>query len=138
MNCTFTLVHILKFLKLLKDFRILLNTPYMFIDYVINTLSLKHLIQVQKGYFLDLSLRTKVDTLFAVWHFWWKIYISRPKLTYNYKNLTPDDAREEDSTILRNIRIIFDHHILVCVSKFNNIWYILDYCWSSILIFKKD
>ena len=69
MNCTFTLVHILKFLKRLKDFRILLNTPYMFIDYVINTLSLKHLIQVQKGYFVDLSLRTKVDTLFAVWHF---------------------------------------------------------------------
>ena len=138
MNCTFTLVHILKFLKLLKDFRILLNTPYMFIDYVINTLSLKHLIQVQKGYFMDLSLCTISDTLFAVWHFLWKIDISRPKLTYNYKNLTPDDAREEDSTILRNIRIIFDHHILVCVSKFNNIWYLLNYCWPSILIFKKD
>ena len=59
-------MHILKFLKLLKDFRILLNTPYMFIDYVINTLSLKHLIQVQKGYFVDLSFRTKEDT---VWHF---------------------------------------------------------------------
>ena len=62
MNYTFTLVHIFKFLKLLKGFCILLNTPYMFIDYVINTLSLKHLIQVQKGYFVDLSLRTKVDT----------------------------------------------------------------------------
>ena len=131
-------MHIFKFLKLLNGFRILLNTPYMFIDNVINTLSLKHLIQVQKGYFVDLSLRTKVDTLFAVWHFWWKIDISRPKLTNNYKNLTPDDAREEDSTILRNIRIIFDHHILVCVSKFNNIWYILNCCWPSILIFKKD
>ena len=69
MNCTFTLLHILKFFKLLKDLRILLNTPYMYIDYVLNTLSLKHLIQVQKGYFMDLSLCTISDTLFAVWHF---------------------------------------------------------------------